>query len=225
MRIGGNFAPPLTDELLADYRRRIDALPLRTPLRDALELLYACALAWWNVPESTAPAKRHRVGIGKMQPLDRATIDQLWDTTPYAEECQALEPLLEQVEAETARRNGELLDKWRVGVSRLLFQEHFAGVSQATVTLYYRAAKVLSRLLPAALVNLALRAAFPDVPADSDQRWDAWQAAVKAALASPSPPIPRPELEPTPLRDCAHHLLWHAKELAADREPMTNDRL
>lgn len=28
-----------------------------------------------------------------------------------------------------------------------------------------------------------------------------------------------------PLRDCAHHLLWHARELDLDREPITTDKL
>jgi hypothetical protein len=28
-----------------------------------------------------------------------------------------------------------------------------------------------------------------------------------------------------PLRDAAFHLLWHAKELCLDREPLTNDKL
>lgn len=32
-------------------------------------------------------------------------------------------------------------------------------------------------------------------------------------------------VDQTPLRDCAFHLLWHVKELALDREPMTSDKL
>jgi hypothetical protein len=222
--IGGNFAPPLTDELLRQYGELIAAVPAKTPLRDALDTLLACVLAWWNVPESAAKKRPHPVGRGSIQPLDQATIDALWDRTPYPEELTALEPLLEEIDAAASRRNGELLGQWREEISRRLFADHFpAGLSQATLALYYRTHKALARLSPT--LAAGVRLLFPDVPSDVDARWDAWQAAVKAALGSPSPPIRRPELPPTPLRDAAMHLLWHAKELAADREPFTADKL
>lgn len=44
-------------------------------------------------------------------------------------------------------------------------------------------------------------------------------------LSTPRDDGPFDRLPPGELRDMAFHLLWHAKELTLDREPMTRDKL
>jgi hypothetical protein len=48
--------------------------------------------------------------------------------------------------------------------------------------------------------------------------WDDELAAIQAQLDGIDPAN-------APLRDAAFHLLWHVKELASDREPLTADKL
>jgi hypothetical protein len=128
--VGGSFAPPLTDAKLAGYRDLIDALPA-SPVKDAMNTLHACCVAWWALPESTGKGEPHPSGTGTIVDLDRDAKTALSDLLPWAHELDAM---------------GRLFD----GID---------PVGQKT------------------------------------------------------------------LRDAAFHLLWHAKELEQDREPITTDRL
>ncbi len=93
------MAPPLTDELLAEYRGLIDAVPAGE-LRDALDACYACAEAWWDVPESAAaPVRTWNLvdAAGKVRscperPLTADLVKRLWDATPYMSELERLSP-------------------------------------------------------------------------------------------------------------------------------------
>lgn len=129
--IGGSFAPPLTDELLAGYRTLIDAQPPQTLLRDALEHLYRCVMQWWELPESKRKGKRHPVGVGFIVDLEEDHAKALWEAIPWDHELDAMARLFEAIDPKGERA----------------------------------------------------------------------------------------------LRNAAHHLLWHVKELNLDREPLTNDKL
>ena len=128
--IGGSFAPPLSDDILAAYRALIDALPA-SPIKDAMLTLHNCCAQWWEQPESTGEGKPHPCGRGCMVALDAPIAAALWDHVPWAEELAMMQAL-------------------------------FDGI---------------------------------DPVAQRD------------------------------LRNAAFHLLWHAKELEMDREPMTADKL
>jgi hypothetical protein len=128
-RFGGSFAPPLTDELLAEYKAAVDALPA-SALKDGLLILYNCCQKWWEQPESTEGTTLHPSGAGTIVSLDPAIAKALWDHIPWKEELATIQVLCDAIPA-------------------------------------------------------------------SQQK----------------------------LRHCAFHLLWHAKELEMDREPMTSDKV
>lgn len=131
-QFGGTFAPPLTDEKLAEYKAMIDALPADSQVKDVCGKLYACTLQWWELPESVDTATRkHQSGRGVITELDADVQKKLWDAIPWDYELQVYAKVLEGISNET--------DK--------------------------------------------------------------------------------------PLRDAAHHLLWHVCELNLDREPLTADKL
>lgn len=46
------FAPPLSDEKLAEYGILIATVAGGTQLREVLDNLLACCMAWWELPES-----------------------------------------------------------------------------------------------------------------------------------------------------------------------------
>lgn len=140
VRMGGSFAPPLTDQLLDDYRALIDGLP-QNRVRDALEKLHVCCAKWWELPEPNGTATRpHPVGRGTIVDLQADHKAELFDLIPWS-----------------ARSNGtgepDELD--------------------------------------------AIQVLLDSIPNDTEK----------------------------PLRDAAHHLLWHVVELDLDREPITADKL
>jgi hypothetical protein len=94
-RVGGSFAPPLTDETLARYRAVIDGLDERSPVRGAMADLLACAAAWWAQPESTGAGRPHGSGRGTVVSLDPAVADALWDAVPWPHECDAMQALFD----------------------------------------------------------------------------------------------------------------------------------
>lgn len=130
-RIGGSFAPPLSDEKLATYKAMADALPA-SPVKDAMATLLTCCGVWWELPEPEGTARTpHPAGVGTVVALQDDHAKALWDHIPWEHELDAIAGVLETISNETHKA----------------------------------------------------------------------------------------------LRDAAFHLLWHAKELCLDREPLTIDRL
>lgn len=131
-RVGGSFAPPLSDELLKKYETMIEALPARSQVKDAMQRLLDCCAKWWDLPDPQGTDTRpHASGVGTIVDLHEHHAEVLWDHIPWTEELN--------------------------GMSKL-----FDGI-------------------------------------DNDSQRE--------------------------LRDAAHHLLWHVKELDLDREPLTADKL
>lgn len=83
-QIGGSFAPPLTDELLAAYHAL--ALEAGEEIRDAMLKLHACAAQWWELPESTGDGKPHPSGRGYIVALDAPIATALWEAIPWTRE-------------------------------------------------------------------------------------------------------------------------------------------
>lgn len=90
------FAPPLSDELLAQYKTLIDIVP-NEELRDALLSCYNCVMAWWNLPESKRNDGlwfeiKHKDEEKRLKviPLEDEQIKQLWDATPWMRELNLL---------------------------------------------------------------------------------------------------------------------------------------
>lgn len=142
IRLGGTFAPPLTDDLLVRYQQLYEALPRDSQIRDAMAQLHTCCKLWWELPESGHPGVPHPVG--PMEGLDGKRykaplvisleddhMEQLWESIPWKTDLDAMGVLFDSLNPVTQKQ----------------------------------------------------------------------------------------------LRDAAYHLLWHAKELEKDREPITKDKL
>lgn len=100
--VGGSFAPPLTDALLARYRELIDELGAGK-VKEALQALYACCLKWWDLPASDDTGRPHPVGRGVIVPLTEPLKKALWEHIPwtdqldlYASWLDAIDPVREK---------------------------------------------------------------------------------------------------------------------------------
>lgn len=115
-RIGGSFAPPLTDELLSSYKSLIDGLDPRSQVRDAMQSLYDCCTAWWNLPESTGDGRPHPSGRGIIIHLDKAVAEALWDAIPWDDELAVIAMLFDGIDAtkDRALRNAAFHLLWHV---------------------------------------------------------------------------------------------------------------
>lgn len=98
------LAPPLTDEKLVEYRNLINGVAKGSELRSVLDELYACVWSWWDAPLSTE--KERIVGTGtdltsgpdvRLQLLDKATQDKLWEHVPWSYELDSMKPILELI--------------------------------------------------------------------------------------------------------------------------------
>lgn len=233
-RLGGNFAPPLTDELLDRYGELTASLPA-SPVKDALATLHRLCKHWWDLPEPEGTARTLHplvaydvVGEGgaivnKPAPMIVAMSDEhktaLWEEIPWDHELDAMQALLDGVEKDAAERNSALAQDWTRNVINHIVARHFPD----NLMLYSQLAEAMKgggkwlELLAVqerARIDEALRACR------------ACDMAIRVALSRKHyPPIPRPAFEPTPQRDAAMHMLWHARELARDREPITADKL
>lgn len=115
-RIGGSFAPPLTDDLLAKYQTLINAVPAGQQLRDALNDCMACCRKWWDLPESTGEGTPHLSGRGKVIDLDLPTAEALFDHIPWEEELDTFAKLFNEIDPQEKRdlRNAAFHLLWHV---------------------------------------------------------------------------------------------------------------
>ncbi len=101
--VGGSFAPPLTNELLASYRETVDALPT-SPIKDALSALLNCCGVWWELPDPVGTAMwQHQSGRGtvvKLQADHAATLDP---HIPWAHELESFKALFDAISNDTQR--------------------------------------------------------------------------------------------------------------------------
>lgn len=106
--IGGSFAPPIGVEDFTDARGRSHNTTLERYAELAetappevkssmLELVAMCRSFLASAPQTTSTA-RHPSGIGMIQPLAEATVQELWDATPWRHELDAMAPLFEKID-------------------------------------------------------------------------------------------------------------------------------
>ena len=169
------LAPPLSDELLTDYRQRIEALPARDQLRDKLLELLACCETWWALPESKRRGRLWRTYIPQtdgttrevdveVKPLEQEHVDALWDVTPWMDDILAFESIVDRLPSGT-REIQEVVEQ-----------------------------VVLKDGNPETVEIIRKRGVVAD------------EAAFR-------------------FMNMAKHLIWHAKEITLDREPLTADKL
>lgn len=110
--IGGSFAPPLPVARVAEYREVIER-DAPEQLREALLGLCTMMEAFSETPESQEPAAPNPIGIGKVQKLEQAEIERLWDLVPWPYEVDALRGECNariaetEVDADNYRRHAE----------------------------------------------------------------------------------------------------------------------
>lgn len=243
------FAPPLTDELLAQYRALADALGLdQGAIRDAFRECLAAVEAWWELEESRTPDAvptmrvLHRGVLGRIAvtPLEAQYVQELWDLVPWPYEVTAMQQLLAGCQADAARRNGELLAAWQLQIEDWLFPLHFPGEARDSVLdVRPRLQQQIVGIFGAfgseasAAVDAFISSFLPGKDAawlrEQMQKLAAMKAEAHAIYAAGSDPRsgcpPKPALESTALRDAFAHLVWFCEQLAIDREPLTQDKL
>jgi hypothetical protein len=116
-RIGGSFAPPLTDELLAKYRAMAESLDPKSQVRDQMLKLLQCCSHWWELPESTGENNRpHPSGAGVIVDLDEHIKAKLWDDIPWASELTAMGDVFDGIDpvSDKELRNAAFHLLWHV---------------------------------------------------------------------------------------------------------------
>lgn len=94
-RIGGSFAPPLTDEALAAYEALINKTP--RALREALTELLTCVKKWWALPVSRSKGKPHPSGRGTVIALEANIAADLEQLIPWKHEIAAIQGLCDEI--------------------------------------------------------------------------------------------------------------------------------
>lgn len=98
-RIGGSFAPPLSDEKITAYEAL--AASADAPVQDAMKTMLTCVKQWWDLPYSTEDgASPHPSGVGRIIPLDDPIAKALWDAIPWKHELDAIQGLFDAIHAE-----------------------------------------------------------------------------------------------------------------------------
>ena len=99
----GSFAPPLSDQMLSDYRGVVEALPL-SQTKDVLLALLECCETWWELPDSpTSDSEPHPSGRGKVVKLPGAIKKRLERLVPNAEQLALAAGLFDQIPADSQR--------------------------------------------------------------------------------------------------------------------------
>lgn len=115
------FAPPLTVELLTQYQAMIEDLgDEQREVREALEGCLRCVKLWWDLPESERKDGKkflieHRGQTTEYEavPLEAAHVQALWNVTPWPRELEPIKQLFATIDADAARRNGDLVAAWQ----------------------------------------------------------------------------------------------------------------
>jgi len=102
---GGCFAPPLTDDLFAEYEGLLSTVVLSkpSPLRDAFQTCLTAVNKWWLLPESSGNEEgNHSLNI-RVVGLDQEIKDALYDLIPWDHEIEAYKAMLDGIDNPTVR--------------------------------------------------------------------------------------------------------------------------
>lgn len=221
-RMGGSFAPPLSDKTIGEIESQIGKQPARK--QDAARTLFKAVTKWWELPESDPGSARGRIhasGVGAIVPLDGAIAATLYDDIPWPDELEAIGKVFADIDGAAAEHRSRVLGAWRQSVCDHLWQTHVSPLAErskmlAAIRVWKRHPELVDSLLPSQIETIRA----------NEKKVDAWWDAFIEAMQRPaSSPLPRPEPDKAEARDGLHSLLWHVKELNLDREPITSDKV
>jgi len=223
--IAYRVAPPLTDELLATYRKAIDALPSDSPYKVALDNCWKCCKTWWELPEPEG-TQRNAQPWGEIVAMHDDHKKALWDLIPWEHELDSLAGapegrlgLFDEIEADANIRNAERGQQWNMAVIKHVISTFYPDDPNE----YDRIWAAIHA--EAKWINTVSNTTKMDYEAKKKKAQECCDSIVKSVNSKNYPAIPRPKMEPTPLRDAAMHLIWHVRELNRDREPLTLDKI
>lgn len=228
VRLGGSFAPPLDAQKLAQYRKLAEGAS-DPRVRDAMRPLCKMMEVFQETPPSALSAVPHPVGeftdgdgtkyrSPAVALLEEKEIKRIWDYVPWDYETDALAALFETIDKAISERNSRKIQEWQLTVANAIIQKHFPDK-----TTFEKLQKALKNV--GDWIGLLSADEAAKIQKQVDQV-NACNAEFTRALSRKQyDGIPYPTLEPTPLRDAAQHLLWFARELTRDREPLTNDKV
>lgn len=100
-RIGGTFAPPLTDKMLTRYQEL--AQTASPQVREAMLILVNMMQRFNETPDSTQPGSPHLSGVGTIIPLHKDEIARMDEHVPWKEELEMFGDLFEQLDPESQK--------------------------------------------------------------------------------------------------------------------------
>lgn len=103
VHIGGSFAPPLTNEILSDYKAVIEATDAKTPVGSTLRILLNCVERWWELPISGGERIPHQVDKVTLIKLTDEIQQTLWDYIPWDYELKSMGQILDTISPETQK--------------------------------------------------------------------------------------------------------------------------
>jgi hypothetical protein len=241
---GGTFGHRITPEMLASYKTLAQGAPEKA--RYYMNELIKMIEVFQQTPKSklagvpnpaTADAKTldgAKIPRALITPLEEDEKLRIYDFVPFDDELETISAAFAQLEHDKVQRNAAALEAWRQAVREKLFGEHFPGESLSEGNRKNAALKesltALERRLGALdhpAVQALVESLFPGSTLEKHrEKVKAYNEAVKQALAkNGNPPIPRPKLEQTELRNAAFNLRWWAGQLCLNREPLTHEDL
>jgi hypothetical protein len=218
MQVGGSFAPSLTADKLQAYRELAETA--QPAIKEMMTGLIKMVDVFQETPPSTLPGTSLRIGrvTALKTPLAQAEIERIWDHVPWDHEVRMYTELAESVQQAEAQRNSAKISEWGRQVTAHISRKHFPedGLYEKICEALRTAAKWIGLMTPDHEAKVK----------EMGEKANACNAEIHQALTSKSyAEIPYPTLESVELRNAAFHLLWYARELERDREPMTNDQL
>ena len=87
-RLGGSFAPQITDDKLEEYRQLAGNVHDQRCSEYMIQLVEMLDM-FNETPESSLPGTKHPLA-GMVVPLEDAEIKRIWDKVPYMEECDLI---------------------------------------------------------------------------------------------------------------------------------------
>lgn len=101
IRVGGSFAPPLTDKNLSAYRDLAAAAPAQ--IGEAMTRLADMVAGYRAVPPTVAGVEPHPSGVGSIRKLAEDTVKRIWDLVPWKEELDMMAGLFDRLDPVTQK--------------------------------------------------------------------------------------------------------------------------